>query len=131
MDDCLSECQRSAYWAAHIPSSKIPLHSEFLFTMFLVLLTILNHWVSGSHVFSLLRHLHGLVMIVLPSEPTSKHRLVLLLVSLVEICILESDIRSHLERESLQMIPSFACSPSPSAFRHIKLPFTDKVCCSV
>lgn len=123
--------QRCIYCSALVPSSGDPLHSIFLFTTLLVLFTILNHWVAGSQVLSLPRHLHRLVTIVLPSEPMSKHTLEPLHVSLVAICILDSDIKSHLDWESLQMIPSFACSPSPSAFRHIKVPFNARVCWSV
>jgi len=73
----------------------------------------LNHWLLGSHVRSLLKHLQALVTMLLLSS-TSKHTLESSL-SLDERCNFESEIISHLELGSEHIIPSFAGIPSFSA----------------
>lgn len=79
----------------------------------LVLSTSLNHWLEGSHLLSLLKHLQELVTMVL-SESTSKHTLAPLLV-LDERCIFDSEMISHFELEPVHMIPSFAGFPTSTA----------------
>lgn len=70
----------------------------------------LNHWLAGSHVRSLLKHLQALVTMLLLSS-TSKHTLDPSL-SLDERCNFESEIISHLELGSEHIIPSVAAIPS-------------------
>lgn len=65
----------------------------------------LNHWLPGSHVLSLLKHLQALVTMILLS--TSRHTLEPSL-SLDERCIFESEIISHLELGSEHVVLSVA-----------------------
>lgn len=68
----------------------------------------LNHWLLGSHVRSLLKHLQALVTMLLLSS-TSKHTLESSL-SLDERCNFESEIISHLELGSEHIIPVLQAS---------------------
>ena len=79
----------------------------------LPLSTSLNHWLPGSHVLSLLKHLQALVtMLLLAStsrqtlEPSAR---------VDERCNFESEIISHLELELEHIILSVAGLPSLSA----------------
>lgn len=78
----------------------------------LVLSTSLNHWLAGSHVLSLFKHLQVFVTMVLLGS-TSKQTVSLPTVD--ERCILESEIMSHFELGSVQIILSLAGLPNPSA----------------
>ena len=91
----------------------------------LVLSTSLNHWLPGSHVLSVLRHLQVLVTMMLLVS-TSKQTLELLL-TLDERCIFESEIISHLELGPEHVVPSFAGFPSPSACKQKYVPFITSV----
>lgn len=73
----------------------------------------LNHWLPGSHVLSLLKHLQALVTMMLLSS-TSRHKLEPSL-SLDERCMFESEIISHLELASEHVMLSVAGFPSCSA----------------
>lgn len=73
----------------------------------------LNHWLPGSHVGSLLKHLQALVTMLL-LESTSRQTLELSL-TLAERCNFESEIISHLELGSEHLLLSFAGFPSSSA----------------
>ena len=72
--------------------------------------TSLNHWLPGSQVRSLLKHLQVLVTTML-LESTSRQT-VEPFVTLDEKCILESEIISHLELGPEHIIPSFAAFPT-------------------
>lgn len=91
----------------------------------LVLLTNLNHWLSGSHELSLLKHLQLLVTMVL-LKPISRQTAVPL-GALDDKCILESDIVSHFELESVHIIPSFAGFAKSSVCKQKYVPFTDSI----
>ena len=91
----------------------------------LVLLTNLNHWLSGSHELSLLKHLQLLVTMVL-LKPISRQTGVPL-GALDDRCILESDIVSHFELESVHIIPSFAGLAKSSVCKQKYVPFTDSI----
>jgi len=98
----------------HRRSDEFSINDDELVKIDLLPLSIsLNHWLLGSHVRSLLKHLHALVTILLLSS-TSRHTSEPSL-SLEERCNFESEIISHLELESEQIIPSFAVIPSCSA----------------
>jgi hypothetical protein len=78
----------------------------------LVLSTSLNHWLPGSHMLSLLKHLQVFVTTIL-LESTSRQTESF--PTLDERCILESDMASHFELGSEQIILSLAGFPNPSA----------------
>jgi hypothetical protein len=90
-----------------------------------VLSTSLNHWLPGSQVLSLLKHLQVFVTMVL-SESTSRQTVVPLPI-VDERCILESDMISHFEPESVQIIPSFAGFPKSLACKQKYVPFNIKI----
>lgn len=96
--------------------------------LLLVLSIILNHWLPGSHVFPLLKHLQVFVTIILVSGSTSKQTIVPLS-SWDERCIFESEICSHFEVLSLQNMLSFAGFPNASACKQKYVPFTVSVFC--
>lgn len=108
---------------------------EFILTLdfgackLLVLSTSLNHWLPGSHMFSLLKHLQVFVTMTL-LESTSRQTTSPLLV-FDEMCNLESEMISHFELDSVQIIPSCAGFPTSSACRQKYVPFTVKVFCGV
>ena len=93
--------------------------------LLVVLLTNLNHWLSGSHVLSLLKHLQVLVTMVL-LESISKQTGVPL-GALDDKCILESEIVSHFELESVHIIPSLAGLAGSSVCKQKYVPFTDSI----
>lgn len=90
-----------------------------------VLSMILNHWLPGSHLLLLSKHLHSFVTMLL-SESMSKQTLVPSS-SVEDKCILESEIASHFELVELQIMPSFACFPKPAAWRQKYVPLIVKV----
>ena len=94
-----------------------------------MLSTSLNHWLAGSQVLSLLRHLQVLVTMMLLLS-TSRQRPEELLIW-VDRCIFESEIISHLELGAKHIFPIFACFPSPSACKQKLVPFIDSMFCSV
>lgn len=102
---------------------------DFVAPILLVLSTILNHWLPGSHVFPLLKHLQVFVTIILVSGLISKQTAPLL--SWDERCIFESEIWSHFEVLSLQNMLSFAGFPNASACKQKYVPFTVSVFCCV
>lgn len=88
---------------------------------FIVLSTSLNHWLPGSHVLSLLRHLQVLVtmmLLVSTSRQTPAES---------ERCIFESEIISHLDLGPEHVVPTLACFPSPSPCKQKLVPFTESV----
>jgi hypothetical protein len=91
----------------------------------LVLLTNLNHWLSGSHALSLLKHLQVFVTMVL-LESISRQTVVPL-EALDDKCILESEMVSHFELESVHIIPSFAGLAASSVCKQKYVPFTDSI----
>lgn len=94
-----------------------------------MLSTSLNHWLEGSQVLSLLRQLHVLVTMLF-SESTSRQTVVPLF-AVDDRCILESDIISHVDPESVQIIPNFVGFPTLLACKQKYVPFSDKVFCCV
>ncbi|BAH92718.1 Os04g0481050 [Oryza sativa Japonica Group] len=98
----------------------------FVAATLLVLVTSLNHWLSGSQLLSALRHRHGLVTKLRPSSPTSRQSMPPLLVSgdddddeaLTARCSLESEVRLHRASSSPHDRPRRAGRPAPSARRH-------------
>ena len=95
----------------------------------LVVSTILNHWLAGSHLLSLLKHWQVFVTMVL-LESTSRQTSEPLLV-VDEICNFESDIISHFELESVHVLPSLAGFTTSSACRQKYVPLTVKIFCDV
>lgn len=79
--------------------------------------------------FPLPKHLQVFVTMIL-LESTSRQTASPLLV-FDEMCNLESEMVSHLELDSLQIIPSCAGFPTSSACRQKYVPFTVKVFCGV
>lgn len=99
--------------------------NDFVVVEHLVLSTSLNHWLAGSHVLSLLKHLQVFVTMVL-LESTSRQT-VEPLSAFDDKCILESDIVSQVEPESVQIIPSFAGSPTCLVLKQKYVPFSEIV----
>lgn len=91
----------------------------------LVLFTNLNHWLPGSQVLSLLKHLQVFTTMLL-LKSTSRQAVVPLAI-LDERCMLESEIISHFELLSVQITPSFAGLPKSSACKQKYVPLMDKV----
>lgn len=93
----------------------------FVAATLLVLVTSLNHWLSGSQLLSALRHRHGLVTKLRPSSPTSRQSMPPLLVSgdddddeaLTARCSLESEVRLHLASSSPHDRPRRAAGRRP------------------
>lgn len=99
--------------------------NDFVVVELLVLSTSLNHWLPGSHVLSLLKHLQVFVTIVL-LESTSRQTVVPLS-AFDDKCIFESDIISQVEPQSVQIIPSFAGFPTCLACKQKYAPFSEIV----
>lgn len=78
-----------------------------------VLSMILNHWLPGSHLLLLSTHLHSFVTMLLSASMSKQTRVPSS--SFEDRCIFESEIASHFELEELQIMPSFAWLPSPTA----------------
>ena len=107
------------------PASESVERKDFVELELHELSTSLNHWLPGSQVLSLLKHLQVFVTMVL-SESTSRQTVVPLPI-VDERCILESDMISHFEPESVQIIPSFAGFPKSLACKQKYVPFNIKI----
>ena len=98
---------------------------DFVEIELLVLSTSLNHWLPGSHMLSLPKHLQVLTTMVF-SESTSRQAVEPLL-TFVERCILESEMVSHFAVLSVQIIPSCAGFSNSFACKQKYVPFNVKV----
>lgn len=83
----------------------------------------LNHWLPGSHEWSLFKHLQALVTMLLLSS-TSRQTLDPLPI-LDEMCNFESDIISHFELGPEHIMLSVAGLPSVTACMQKFVPFID------
>ena len=85
----------------------------------------MNHWLAGSQLESLFKHLQVLVTMLLlesTSRQTGEPS-----VSFDERCILESDVMSHLELGPVHIIPSFAGFPILIACKQKYVPLIVKI----